>query len=446
MSLIRGISGIRGIVGQTLSDKVISLHSMAFNKIQPVGKILVARDSRYHGEDLSNIAIKSLLDMGRDVVDCGIVPTPTAQFMIEKHGYAGGIVVTASHNPEVWNGMKFIDYDGCFLGSEKNNQLFSIADENTFQISTIGKLESNSNAISEHIEHTKSLSVIDKNKIINRRFKVVVDAVNGAASVALPEMVRALGCEVIPIYNIPNGKFPRGAEPLPHHLIDLGNAVKSHHADVGFATDPDGDRLAIVDENGRPIGEEYTLTICADGILSQADINTPIVTNLSTTMALDKLAERYNLHVKRSAVGEINVVNMMKDKQSVIGGEGNGGVILPESHYGRDSLVGAALFLNRMTQTTDTVSTIFKSMPQFVMAKEKIELDGNDPDKILVLLSTSFADVNQNKVDGLKLTWEDRWLHVRKSNTEPIIRIYAEAPTETEVNELVQKVKQLLEK
>jgi phosphomannomutase len=257
-------------------------------------------------------------------------------------------------------------------------------------------------------------------------------------------MVEALGCQVITINCTPNGKFPRGAEPLPHNLNQLCDAVRQHEAHVGFATDPDGDRLAVVDELGNPLGEEYTLTICADGILSTHDVATPLVTNLSTTMALDKVCEKYKNTVERSAVGEINVVNLMKEKNSVLGGEGNGGVILPESHYGRDSLVAAALFLNRMSQTDDSVSEIFASMPQFYMVKDKIELDDINPNKALYLISKTFKDCEHNTVDGLKLIWENAWAHIRKSNTEPIIRIYAEATSKQTAEELVTNIKRCI--
>ena len=242
----------------------------------------------------------------------------------------------------------------------------------------------------------------------------------------------------------PNGEFPRGTEPLPHNLTNLGEAVRSHNADAGFATDPDGDRLAIVDENGNPLGEEYTLTICADGLFKSISSPASIVTNLSTTMALDKVAEKYGSRVIRSAVGEINVVNKMKEVGAVLGGEGNGGVILPESHYGRDSLVGTSMFLNRMAQDTRTVSEIFQSMPQFIMVKDKIELGSVDPQTALDKIEAAYPDVDSDKTDGLKLIWENSWVHIRKSNTEPIIRIYAEASSEDKVHKLVDSVKRCI--
>ena len=442
MTLIRGISGIRGIVNDGLDADVVSDHMKAFSQLQPDGTILVARDSRSHGAELIEAACFALATSGRDVINCDIIPTPTAQFLVEKNRYAGGIVITASHNPTEWNGMKFIDDDGCFLDARKNSRLFKLADEaESLEEGAVGTITEEHSGINLHIKHTTQLSVVDIESIRNRQFKVVVDAVNGGAAIALPQMVEALGCEVITINCTPNGKFPRGAEPLPHNLKQLGDAVKKHNAHVGFATDPDGDRLAVVDEFGIPLGEEYTLTICADGILSTHDIATPIVTNLSTTMALDKVCEKYKNTVVRSSVGEINVVNLMKEQNSVFGGEGNGGVILPESHYGRDSLVGVALFLNRMSQTDDSVSKIFASMPQFYMVKDKIELGDINPNKALYIISQTFKDCEHNTIDGLKLIWGNSWAHIRKSNTEPIIRIYAEAQSKLEAEKLVSSIK-----
>lgn len=446
MTLIRGISGIRGIVNEGLNADIISGHMKAFSQLQPKGTILVARDSRSHGAKLIKIACFALATSGRDVINCDIIPTPTAQFLVEKNGYAGGIVITASHNPPEWNGMKFIGDNGCFLDATQNSRLFNLADDSrSLTKGTMGAITKNQDGIKLHILHTVQLSVVDTKSIKNRKFKVVVDAVNGGAAIALPQMIKTFGCEVITINCDPNGEFPRGAEPLPHNLKQLSRAVRKHGAHVGFATDPDGDRLAVVDELGNPLGEEYTLTICADGILSAHGVNTPLVTNLSTTMALDKVSEKYNNTVERSSVGEINVVNLMKKKNSILGGEGNGGVILPESHYGRDSLVGVALFLNRMSQTSDSVSEIFSSMPQFYMVKDKIELSNVNPNKTLCTISKTFKDCEQNTIDGLKLIWENSWVHIRTSNTEPIIRIYAEATSTKLAKELITNIKQCIQ-
>ena len=442
MELIRGISGIRGIALKTLSKDTTVSHVKAFSEIQKPGDILIARDSRPHGELLSQVAISAVIKSGRNAWDAGIISTPTAQFLIEKYQLAGGVVITASHNPIEWNGLKFIDNDGCFLNGEKNSILFELADGITETINrTPGNTIKFTTGSVEHIEHTLKLNSIDASNIRKREFTVVVDAVNGAASTALPKLLKEFGCNVIPVYCFPDGHFQRGTEPLPENLAILGETVREHNADVGFATDPDGDRLAVVDENGKPIGEEYTLVICTDGFLSSIKTSAPIVTNLSTTMALDKVAEKYGIEIKRSAVGEINVVNQMKAVGAQLGGEGNGGVILRESHYGRDSLVGIAMFLHRMAFNNESVSEIFKSMPQFVMKKEKIQLVDNDADGILDMLSKSFPEAQKNTIDGLKLIWKDKWLHVRKSNTEPILRIYTEATTHSNVDKLVKQIR-----
>ncbi len=444
MELIRGISGIRGIVGDTLTESTVTRHIQAFSELQGVGDILLARDSRTHGDLLINSGCIALSQCGRNAVHHGIIPTPTAQFLVEKNGMAGGVVITASHNPTEWNGLKFIDANGCFLNDEKNAQLFNLADTLTPPLKKLGTITKIENGYQPHIEHTLNLSIIDVVAIKSRSFSVVVDAVNGAGSLALPAMVEALGCKVHRLYCEPNGEFPRGPEPLSHNLKRLGEAVVSHKADAGFATDPDGDRLAVIDENGLPLGEEYTLAICADGFFNTTNSCKPLVTNLSSTLALDRIAEKYGCSVIRSAVGEINVVNKMKEVNAELGGEGNGGVILSESHYGRDSLVAAAMFLNRMAQDTRKVNEIFKSMPQFVMVKDKIRLGSVDSQSILDKMEQNFPDAKSDKTDGLKLSWENSWVHIRKSNTEPIIRIYAEAPTQSEVIELVAKVKSIL--
>lgn len=444
MSLIRGISGIRGIVDKSLTKSIINLHVQAFSEIQNPGTILLARDSRAHGEVLINIAAEALKESGRDVINYDIIPTPTAQFLVQENNFSGGIVITASHNPLEWNGMKFIEKNGCFLDAEKNKNLFSIADTLSLDKNSFGSVKNIDNGYIDHINHTVKLSCIDSNAIKKRKFKVVVDAVNGAASIALPSLLESLGCLVKPIHCIPDGTFPRGAEPLPNNLIDLGNAVKKHDADIGIATDPDGDRLAIVDENGNPLGEEYTLVICADGYFKSSSFLSPIITNLSTTMAMDKIAEKYGVKVIRSAVGEINVVNKMIEVGALFGGEGNGGVILSESHYGRDSLVGTAMILNRMIQDNMKVSEIFNSMPQYVIVKDKISIKGLDPELLIKKVELEYKNNNLDFSDGLKVSWENSWVHIRKSNTEPIIRIYAEAATKQDAKKIVNNIKKLI--
>ena len=444
MKLIRGISGVRGIVEETFNKSVLSKYIQAFAILQKEGNILIARDSRDHGKQFIELGCKELQKYGRNVQNFGIIPTPTAQFLVQKNKLAGGIVITASHNPKEWNGLKFIDSNGCFLNAKKNIDLFKIADGQLKQEKMSGEICEIESGFLAHIEHTLHLSIIDTPQIQKKNYTVVVDAVNGAASKALPIMLESLGCKVYRLHCDPNGTFPRGTEPLSNNLEKLSAKIIELGADVGFATDPDGDRLAVLDENGKALGEEYTLTICADGFLRATESQAPIVTNLSTTMALDDIAAKYGSAVIRSAVGEINVVNKMKEVGALLGGEGNGGVILTESHLGRDSLVGASLFLNRMTQTSYPVSHIFQSMPQYTMLKDKIGIENLDADSILEKIQKQFIDASVDNQDGIKLSWPNSWIHVRKSNTEPIIRIYAEAPNQDHVTKLVEKVKYIL--
>ena len=444
MTLIRKISGIRGIVGESLTHEVVSRHAKAFADIQGDGPILLARDTRHHGSELCDAMAKTLLESGRDVSDYEIIPTPTAQFQIKHHQFAGGIVVTASHNPLEWNGMKFINSDGCFLNKEENNLLFNTADAIDFSTSNFnGQYTKIEKGFHEHIRHTSQLSVVDPDAVRSRKFTVVVDGVNGAASYAIPELLELLGCNVIRLHCTPDGTFPRKPEPLPENLSELSKAVRFHKADLGFAIDPDGDRLAIVDDIGSPLGEENTLVICIDGFLA-AGYTSPVVTNLSTTMGVDRIAHRYGTPVLRSAVGEINVVEMMKENKSVFGGEGNGGVILAESHLGRDAVVGAAMVLSWLAEKDQPLSQYRKNLPQCEMVKDKIDLAGLDPDSALEDIDNNFPNVQKDNTDGLKLIWDDKWVHIRKSNTEPIIRIYAEAETRETAAKLVEKLKQII--
>ena len=412
--IIRSISGVRGII-----------------------------DSRPSGEDLLDSFASELVRLGRDVIICGIAPTPTVQFMVERSEAAGGIIITASHNPIEWNGIKFVRSDGTFFHPNDCEQLFELFDKNKLldDAKTPGMVFPDQNSILKHSINTVELSCINLKAIKERHFKVVIDAVNGAGSEALPLLLEYLGCEVIKLYCDGNGEFKRGAEPLPENLIDLSKAVLDNNADIGFAVDPDADRLAVVDERGKPLGEEYTLVLAVEGYINNRRKEEIFVTNLSTSLALDKLAEKYNCSVERSAVGEINVVQKMLALNSKLGGEGNGGVILKESHLGRDSLVGAAMVLNRMAQEKTEISRIHSSLPQFFIVKDKIILDGVDKEIVEKKVKKIFKDAKINSEDGLKLTWNDSWLHIRASNTEPIMRIYAEAPSKKAAEKLIEQVK-----
>ena len=438
MELIKSISGIRGIVNQTLNKTTVNTYSNIFTSIQPVGNILLARDSRPHGKELYNSIADTLTSMGRNVIDCGIIPTPTAQFIIKDKKLSGGIVVTASHNPIDWNGLKFLDSDGCFLNANKMKELLSGTPKET--TNNKGKVIESRNSYQDHIDNILNLNCIDIDKIKSKKFKVALDTVNGAAYKALPELLNALNCDIVKIHCNNDGTFPRGTEPIPSHLEDLSKTVIDHKADIGFATDPDADRLAIVDNHGKPIGEESTLVLALESYLKYYQGSQKVVTNLSTSMAVDVIAHQYNSTVERSSVGEINVVEKMKELGSTIGGEGNGGVILEESHLGRDSLVASALILNHLAQSDIPFDKILENTPRFTMIKDKITLQHDvDFNHIKSLLKND--DVSFIEGDGLKVIWNDKWVHIRKSNTEPIIRIISEADNYENAKNLIDNLK-----
>ena len=444
--LIRSISGVRGLVASHLTPKIAVNYANALHELLPGGVIVAGRDSRPSGDLILESMCKQLVKLGRTVIYCDIVPTPTVQFMVHSTEAVGGFVVTASHNPIEWNGLKFIREDSTFFHPNECKNLFQLVDKNSdVEIAAEqGIVWPEQNAVQKHVISCVSLKCIVLNRIQKRKFKVVIDSVNGAGSHALPAMLQSLGCEVIEFNCEPDGNFNRGTEPLPENLNDLCQMVKDHHADVGFAIDPDADRLAIVNEKGEPLGEEYTIVLAADGYLAQLNQSETFVLNLSSSLALEKLAEQKNSSVVRSAVGEINVVNKMNEVNSNFGGEGNGGVILRECHLGRDSLVAVTLILNRMSQSNESLSTIHQLLPQFKIVKDKVNLDSINADEIIKKANQIFQDAEKNTIDGVKFTWNDRWIHLRKSNTEPIIRIYAEAPNESQALELIDKVKTLI--
>ena len=444
--IIRSISGVRGLVKTHLTPEYSIYYAHALNKLLPEGVIMAGRDSRPSGEFILNSMISELNRIGRTVINCGIVPTPTVQYMVQNTEAVGGFIVTASHNPIEWNGLKFVREDSTFFHPEECEELFKLVDKKIVIDSSeeVGIHWPEKNAIQKHIISCATLKCINLNRIQKRKFKIVIDAVNGAGSNALPDLLKSLGCDVIELYCEPNGDFKRGTEPLPQNLTDLSSTVIKNKADAGFAIDPDADRLALVNEKGVPLGEEYTLVVAAEGYLNERDKPEKFVVNLSTSMAIEKLAESKGSSVERSSVGEINVVNKMNEIGSNFGGEGNGGVILRDCHLGRDSLVGATMILNRMSQTDHTLSQIHSSLPQFKIVKDKINLKGIKPDKIIKVVSEKFKDAEKNTLDGVKFIWKDRWVHFRKSNTEPIMRIYAEAPDQKQAEDLVNKVKEII--
>jgi phosphomannomutase len=440
--IIRSISGVRGITETHLTPELSVVYARALHQFLPKGVIMAGQDSRPSGEDIIHAMMDELVRLGRTVIYCGIVPTPTVQFMVHNTEAVGGFIVTASHNPIEWNGLKFVREDSTFLHPNECAQLFGLVDTNKElqDAKDPGIIWPEQNAIQKHMIACVSLKCIDLNRIQRRHFKIVIDAVNGAGAYALPAMLESLGCEVIELNCEPDGNFTRGTEPLPENLKDLCQAVISHDADAGFAVDPDADRLAVVNEKGEPLGEEYTLVLSADGYLENIVKSEKFVVNLSTSLALEKLAESKNCSVIRSAVGEINVVNKMNEIGSDLGGEGNGGVILRECHLGRDSLVAVTMVLNRLSQSNETLSEIHQSLPQFEIIKDKISLEGIDPEELIRKVSGLFNDADKNTLDGIKFTWDDKWVHLRKSNTEPIMRIYAEAPNKDSAKKLVERV------
>ena len=444
--LIRSISGVRGLTDSHLTPKISSIYARALHTFLPDGVIMAGRDSRPSGDMILHAMTEELVGLGRTVIQCGIVPTPTVQFMVHNTEAVGGFIVTASHNPVEWNGIKFLRPDSTFFHPEECQDLFNMVDQNVElkKSKEAGIVWPEQNAIQKHVIACASISCIDLNRIQRRKFKVVIDAVNGAGAIALPNMLEALGCEVIELNCEPDGNFTRGTEPLPENLNDLSAMVKNHNADAGFAVDPDADRLAVVNEHGEPLGEEYTLVLAADGYINETGKKERFVVNLSTSLALEKLAHKNGSTVERSAVGEINVVNKMNEVNSNLGGEGNGGVILKECHLGRDSMVGATMVLNRMSQTENTLSEIHRTLPIFKIVKDKISVDTIDSDELIDKVSNLFNDADKNDLDGIKFTWDDKWVHLRRSNTEPIMRIYAEAPSEDQALELVSKIRSII--
>ena len=447
MVLIQSISGVRGLVETDLSSLKSRQYARAVHFMLPKGVIIIGRDSRPSGEEITMEIVDEFIHLGRNVIDCGIVPTPTVQFLVGQSDAAGGIVVTASHNPIEWNGLKFIRGDGIFFYPQECDELFSLVDDHskTESSNQKGMYWKDKNSIQKHIIHNVSLNCINLKNIRRRKFKVVIDAVNGAGAVALPAMLEALGCDVVSLNCEPSGKFTRGTEPLPENLDELCQFVITNKADVGFAVDPDADRLAVVSEKGVPLGEEYTLVLAAEGYMNKMGTSETFVVNLSTSMALEKTAEKYGCRVERTPVGEINVVKKMIELGANFGGEGNGGVILKEAHFGRDSLVGVTMVLNRMVQNKKSLSEIYSVLPQFKIVKDRLSLEGLNIESALKNVRKKYSDVEANDMDGLKLTWDDKWIHLRKSNTEPILRIYAEASNKSEAWNLVESVKSALQ-
>lgn len=448
MPLIRSISGLRATLGDSLLPNLLSDYSAAFCDLQGEGEIVIGRDGRPSGKWIEDIVAGTLLAYGRNVRLLGVVPTPTVQLEVEYTDAAGGIVITASHNPKEWNGLKFLDRNGVFLNQQQNDKLWNILDYRTFRYSNSVKIKEKTyeeNAISNHLDSAINNSVLKNNdlkkEVINKNFKVVVDAVNASGSVIIPKLLEDLGCEVIRKYCDNSGIFPHIPEPLPENLHTLSKAVKKHNADIGIAVDPDADRLVLIDDKGIAIGEEKTIAIAAKNVFRNFELfnsyNRIAVVNLSSSKMTEDIAEEYGFELMRSPVGEINVVNMMKNTNAVIGGEGSGGVILPASHYGRDSLSGITLLLAELAQSGLSLSELSESLPKYHMLKYKKEFSGEVNDVFSEILK-KYKNIKHVKTDGIRLDFEEKWVHIRASNTEPIVRIISEAKTQKDAEELAE--------
>jgi phosphomannomutase len=441
MTLKISISGIRGITGESLTDEVVSDFSNAFAAFLKKGTVVVGRDPRASGEKIKDTVISRLNVMGLNVIYLGICPTPTVQLMVKELKADGGIIITASHNPGQWNGLKFVRKDGIFLNKNEAERLIEIYEKKSFIASAkMGSIKVQDKPLDPHIK--KVLGCIDVQGIRKRKFKVVLDSCNGAGSVITVKLLKELGCEVIELYTDTKKPFPHNPEPVPANLNALCEKVKAAGADIGFAQDADADRLAVVTEKGVAPGEEYTLAIAAEHILSKNRVSGPkVVTNLSTSMMVDDIAKKYGAKVIRTRIGEVNVAEEMVKQKAVIGGEGNGGVMYPGVSYSRDSLTGIGIVLDALASSGKSISSIIESLPEYFIVKEKIDCASKDEaaaflDKVKI----EFGDGTIDQTEGIKVIFKNAWIHVRASNTEPVIRIIAEAESQNKARKLIKRI------
>jgi phosphomannomutase len=431
------VSGIRGIVGDGLSPDLVARYSAAAGTLTGPGEVMVGRDSRVTGPMVMHAVFSGLMSVGCHPVDLGLVPTPTVQLATEKSDAVGGIVITASHNPVEWNALKLLGRDGLFLDEHEGAEVKRIVEQGRFRFvpwDAVGRQSARSGAVEDHIRAVLAIPFVDVEAVRRRGFRVAYDCVNGAGGVLLPGLLSRLGCEAFPIHAEPHGRFAHAPEPVAANLADLCRLVREHRADIGFAVDPDADRLAVVAETGQAIGEEYTVTLAVRFILSKR--NGRVAVNISTTRAVDDVAKASGAEVIRTPVGEIHVAKKMREIKASIGGEGNGGVILPDVHLGRDAAVGVALILQQLLESGGTLSALWKSLPQYTMVKKKMETGRLDPDGILRRFEEKHLHERIDRTDGLKIERPEGWVQVRKSNTEPIIRVMAEAKTARAAEEL----------
>jgi len=453
MSLIKSISGIRGTIGGRISDNLTPIDAVKFaaaygtwlikrHKNKKNLKIVIGRDARISGKMVSSLVSNTLVGLGIDVIDAGFSTTPTVEVAVTLEKADGGVIITASHNPKQWNALKLLNEKGEFLNADDGEFVLQVAESNDIEfalVDDLGVYSKKKNFIEKHIQEVLNLDLVDIAAIKKAKFKVVVDGVNSTGGIAIPQLLDELGVETVKLYCDPTGEFPHNPEPLEENLTEISKLVVQEKADLGIVVDPDVDRLAIVNEDGSMFGEEYTLVACADYVLTHAKGNTS--SNLSSSRALRDVTEKHGGTYTASAVGEVNVVKQMKETHAVIGGEGNGGIIYPASHYGRDSLVGVALFLSHLAHKNISCKALRDSYPSYFMSKNKIQLTPEiNVDLILEKMSDKYKNEDINTIDGVKIDFEKEWVHLRKSNTEPIIRIYTESTSQANADALAQRI------
>lgn len=439
-TLMVSVSGIRGIIGAGLEPEILVKYTSAFADFCGKGPIVVGRDGRITGDMVKNVVFGTLMAKGNDVIDLGITPTPTVLYNVLKYKALGGISLSASHNPNEWNALKLINNNGEFMSVEQNKEmlgLISDSPKNYNAWNSLGKIIDTPEGLINHADDVLALNFLDLNAIKKRKFKILLDCVNGAGSYIMPKFLRNFGCEVIEMNCEKNGVFPRLAEPIPQNLTETMAAVVKYKADLGIVVDPDVDRLVLINEKGEPFVEEYTIAQAVKFILSKQKGN--VVVNLSTTRAVDDIAKSYNCNVYKSPVGEANVVKKMREVNAVIGGEGSGGVIYPKLVFGRDALTGTAITLQHLLEFGGTLSELKASLPQYFISKDKMELGNINPDIILTDLLDKYINNNINTEDGLRIDFDDHWVHFRKSNTEPIIRCIVEAGSQNYADSLLNQ-------
>ncbi|SHG27948.1 phosphoglucosamine mutase [Flagellimonas flava] len=452
MTLIKSISGIRGTIGGRTNDNLTPIDAVKFAAAYGTwlksysGKddltVVIGRDARLSGEMIQNLVVSTLVGLGIDVVDLDLSTTPTVEIAVPLEKADGGIILTASHNPKQWNALKLLNEKGEFLDAEQGALILELAENESFEfaeVDDLGQVNKNDSYIDIHIDEVLKLPLVDKETIKKAGFKVVVDGVNSTGGIAIPKLLEELGVEVIKLYCDPTGHFPHNPEPLKEHLGDICELVVKENADFGIVVDPDVDRLAFISNDGEMFGEEYTLVACADYVLGKTPGDT--VSNLSSSRALRDVTQKHGGTYQAAAVGEVNVVAKMKATNAIIGGEGNGGIIYPESHYGRDSLVGTALFLMLLAEKGGTVAELRASYPSYFMSKKKIQLTPElDVDALLEAMYEKYKTAEVSTIDGVKIDFPENWVHLRKSNTEPIIRIYTEAKSQDQADGLADRI------